>query len=149
MEKSTLYHSLIHSSISIFPKFTRFTEDIYQMTGYRPGLYWQLCWRYIGPAIMLCILIASVVFMIIKNPTYSAWSAELVCSSTFTLIYYINYICFYIKGCCCANKLSQLGYGNSIDHDFGRNLTNSCCVPAEKLPMSQIWLGYSSRINSS
>ncbi|XP_037918099.1 sodium- and chloride-dependent transporter XTRP3 isoform X4 [Hermetia illucens] len=55
----------------------KFTEDIYQMTGYRPGLYWQLCWRYIGPAIMLCILIASVVFMIIKNPTYSAWSAEL------------------------------------------------------------------------
>uniref|UniRef100_A0A1A9VXI1 Transporter n=1 Tax=Glossina austeni TaxID=7395 RepID=A0A1A9VXI1_GLOAU len=55
----------------------RFTEDIYQMTGYRPGLYWQLTWRYIGPAIMACILVSSVVFMIIKNPTYGAWNAEL------------------------------------------------------------------------
>lgn len=48
------------------------------MTGYRPGIYWQLTWRYIGPFIMCCVLISSVVFMIIKNPKYGAWSAELV-----------------------------------------------------------------------
>ncbi|XP_011193924.1 sodium-dependent neutral amino acid transporter B(0)AT3 isoform X1 [Zeugodacus cucurbitae] len=55
----------------------RFTEDIYQMTGYRPGLYWQLTWRYIGPVIMTAILVSSVVFMVIKNPTYGAWNAQL------------------------------------------------------------------------
>ncbi|XP_036330105.1 sodium-dependent neutral amino acid transporter B(0)AT3 isoform X1 [Rhagoletis pomonella] len=55
----------------------RFTEDIYQMTGYRPGLYWQLTWRYIGPVIMVAILVSSVVFMVIKNPTYGAWNAQL------------------------------------------------------------------------
>ncbi|XP_055853991.1 sodium-dependent neutral amino acid transporter B(0)AT3 [Episyrphus balteatus] len=55
----------------------RFTEDIYQMTGYRPGLYWQVTWRYIGPAIMGCILVSSVIFMVIKNPTYGAWNKEL------------------------------------------------------------------------
>ncbi|EDW35692.1 GL17081 [Drosophila persimilis] len=55
----------------------RFTEDIYQMTGYRPGLYWQLTWRYIGPVIMVCILASSIVFMVIRNPTYGAWNAEL------------------------------------------------------------------------
>uniref|UniRef100_A0A1L8DK64 Transporter n=2 Tax=Nyssomyia neivai TaxID=330878 RepID=A0A1L8DK64_9DIPT len=55
----------------------KFTEDIYQMTGYRPGLYWQATWRYIGPGIMTCILSSSVLFMIMDNPTYKAWSAEL------------------------------------------------------------------------
>ncbi|XP_055693760.1 sodium-dependent neutral amino acid transporter B(0)AT3 isoform X1 [Lutzomyia longipalpis] len=55
----------------------KFSEDIYQMTGYRPGLYWQATWRYIGPAIMICILSSSVLFMIMDNPTYKAWSAEL------------------------------------------------------------------------
>ncbi|XP_017054026.1 sodium-dependent neutral amino acid transporter B(0)AT3 [Drosophila ficusphila] len=55
----------------------RFTEDIYQMTGYRPGLYWQWTWRYIGPVIMVCILVSSVVFMVIRNPTYGAWNADL------------------------------------------------------------------------
>ncbi|KAL5285600.1 SLC6A19.2 family protein [Megaselia abdita] len=55
----------------------KFTEDIYQMTGYRPGPYWQWTWRYIGPFIMVCILISSIIFMVIKNPTYGAWSKEL------------------------------------------------------------------------
>lgn len=54
----------------------RFTEDVYQMTGYRPGLYWQYTWRYIGPVIMTLILIASIVKMVWKNPEYSAWVAE-------------------------------------------------------------------------
>lgn len=48
------------------------------MTGIRPGLYWQLTWRYIGPTIMVLILGSSVVSMIMKNPTYGAWSEELV-----------------------------------------------------------------------
>lgn len=56
----------------------RFTEDIYQMTGYRPGWYWQLTWRFIGPVIMVAILASSIVFMIIKNPTYGAWNGETV-----------------------------------------------------------------------
>lgn len=55
----------------------RFTEDIYEMTGYRPGLYWQLTWRYIGPAIMTCILVSSVLFMVIDNPKYGTWNSEL------------------------------------------------------------------------
>lgn len=46
------------------------------MTGYRPGPYWQITWRYIGPGIMFLILISSVVTMIIKNPTYKRWNAE-------------------------------------------------------------------------
>lgn len=58
----------------------KFTEDIYQMTGYRPGIYWQWTWRYIGPVIMVCILFSSIVMMIIRNPTYEAWNAETVSS---------------------------------------------------------------------
>lgn len=63
--------------------FRSFTEDIFQMTGYRPGRYWQWTWRYIGPVIMVCILVSSVVFMVIRNPTYGAWNADLVCSLAF------------------------------------------------------------------
>lgn len=48
------------------------------MTGYRPGLYWQVTWRYVGPFIVTCILLSSLVFMLINPPTYSAWNADLV-----------------------------------------------------------------------
>lgn len=58
----------------------RFTEDIYQMTGYRPGLYWQLTWRYIGPAMMSVLLLASVTSMIMSSPQYGAWDAATVSS---------------------------------------------------------------------
>lgn len=43
------------------------------MTGYRPGLYWQMTWRYIGPAMMSVLLVASVISMIRTSPEYGAW----------------------------------------------------------------------------
>ena len=48
------------------------------MTGYRPGWYWQITWRFLAPLIMGAILIASVTSMIVTKPTYSAWNASLV-----------------------------------------------------------------------
>ncbi|CAH1717250.1 unnamed protein product [Chironomus riparius] len=55
----------------------KFTEDIYQMTGYRPGWYWQLTWRYIGPGLMSILLVASVWGYIKEVPKYKAWDAVL------------------------------------------------------------------------
>ncbi|KAJ2941338.1 hypothetical protein O0L34_g3538 [Tuta absoluta] len=54
----------------------KFTNDIYEMTGYRPGVYWQVTWRYVGPFIVSCILLSSVIFMAINPPTYGAWNAS-------------------------------------------------------------------------
>jgi len=54
----------------------KFTQDIEDMTGYRPGLYWQITWRFLGPLLMTIILVSSVVFMIIKKPEYQAWKAD-------------------------------------------------------------------------
>lgn len=56
----------------------KFTQDIYDMTGYRPGIFWQVTWRFLAPLIMGVILISSIVFMVINNPSYSAWIAEKV-----------------------------------------------------------------------
>ncbi|XP_050305400.1 sodium- and chloride-dependent transporter XTRP3 isoform X2 [Anthonomus grandis grandis] len=54
----------------------KFSNDIYEMTGYKPGWYWQITWRYLAPGIMIMILGSSVVSMVIEHPQYSAWSAE-------------------------------------------------------------------------
>lgn len=56
----------------------KFTNDIYNMTGYRPGLYWQITWRYLAPCIMSIILLSSLGFMVFNNPQYQAWREELV-----------------------------------------------------------------------
>ncbi|KAL1115171.1 hypothetical protein AAG570_007202 [Ranatra chinensis] len=54
----------------------KFTQDIYDMTGYRPGLYWQVTWRFLAPFIMSIILVSSIVFMVIDPPTYAKWNAN-------------------------------------------------------------------------
>lgn len=54
----------------------KFTQDIYDMTGYRPGLYWQYTWRFLAPLIMIIILISSIVNMCITPPQYQAWNAN-------------------------------------------------------------------------
>lgn len=53
----------------------KFTKDIEEMTGYKPGIYWQFTWRWLAPIIMICILVFSVISMFIKKPQYSAWNA--------------------------------------------------------------------------
>lgn len=54
----------------------KFTNDIFEMTGVKPGIYWQITWRYLAPAIMLVILTSSIVSMSINHPTYQAWNKE-------------------------------------------------------------------------
>lgn len=88
---TALYKICIHtcafyiSTIFIFVLSCRFTQDIEDMTGYRPGPYWQITWRYLAPIIMFTILVSSIVFRIVNNPKYQAWHAELV--STYTNIH--------------------------------------------------------------
>lgn len=36
-----------------------FSNDIKQMLGKRPGIYWRFCWKYISPAFLLVVCIFS------------------------------------------------------------------------------------------
>jgi len=51
----------------------RFTEDIQRMTGVRPGIYWQIMWRFVSPALMSAVIVSSMYFMCSNTPEYSAW----------------------------------------------------------------------------
>ena len=51
----------------------RFTDDIEEMTGIRPGVYWQLTWRLIAPLLLIVILFMSIFKTFTTTPEYSAW----------------------------------------------------------------------------
>ncbi|KAK9892312.1 hypothetical protein WA026_019116 [Henosepilachna vigintioctopunctata] len=55
----------------------KFTKDIQEMTGIRPGPYWQITWRFLAPGIMTVILVSSIISMVRYPPKYNAWIAEL------------------------------------------------------------------------
>uniref|UniRef100_A0A8D2LEU0 Transporter n=2 Tax=Varanus komodoensis TaxID=61221 RepID=A0A8D2LEU0_VARKO len=47
--------------VSWFYGVDRFSEDIERMMGFKPGLYWRLCWKFVSPAFLLFVVIVSVV----------------------------------------------------------------------------------------
>uniref|UniRef100_A0AAX7VL97 Transporter n=1 Tax=Astatotilapia calliptera TaxID=8154 RepID=A0AAX7VL97_ASTCA len=57
---SILFGVLIEAiGVSWFYGVDRFSEDIERMMGFKPGLYWRLCWKYVSPAFLLFVVIAS------------------------------------------------------------------------------------------
>uniref|UniRef100_A0A8C2XH33 Transporter n=1 Tax=Cyclopterus lumpus TaxID=8103 RepID=A0A8C2XH33_CYCLU len=59
---SILFAVLIEAiGVSWFYGVDRFSEDIERMMGFKPGLYWRLCWKFVSPAFLLFIVIASAV----------------------------------------------------------------------------------------
>lgn len=70
------------------------------MTGQRPNCYWLMMWRYLSPAAIVVILLASIIKMAVSGITYDAWNAVTVSickySKKLKLIYYLN-LCWYIN----------------------------------------------------
>ncbi|XP_068117725.1 sodium-dependent noradrenaline transporter [Hyperolius riggenbachi] len=59
---SILFAVLIEAvGVSWFYGVDRFSDDIYRMLGFKPGLYWRLCWKFVSPAFLLFIVITSIV----------------------------------------------------------------------------------------
>ncbi|XP_074645091.1 sodium-dependent neutral amino acid transporter B(0)AT3-like [Tubulanus polymorphus] len=54
----------------------RFNEDIRFITGDKPGLYWVIMWKYVGPIVMFLVLIASVISKIVIPVTYKVYDKE-------------------------------------------------------------------------
>lgn len=54
----------------------RFSQDILQMTGHMPGLYWQITWRFVGPVLISVLLVASIIYRSFDKPAYYAWNAD-------------------------------------------------------------------------
>ncbi|XP_049719613.1 sodium-dependent noradrenaline transporter isoform X4 [Elephas maximus indicus] len=47
--------------VSWFYGVDRFSNDIQQMMGFKPGLYWRLCWKFVSPAFLLFVVVVSIV----------------------------------------------------------------------------------------
>ena len=58
----------------------RFCEDIRDMIGFRPGVYWRVCWRFAAPAFLLFITAYGLLDyepLRYENYIYPAWANAL------------------------------------------------------------------------
>lgn len=105
------------------------------MTGYRPGLYWQMTWRYIGPAMMSVLLVASVISMLRTSPEYGAWNADLVTRKS--ILKLCKVITFIHPGEDRSNCISRLGHGDRFGNDLRWNSADALGLPPTALPDPQ------------
>lgn len=55
---------------------SRFYDDIEYMLHMRPGLYWQITWRFVSPVIVLVIFVWSLLNLGLNPITYSVWNKK-------------------------------------------------------------------------
>ncbi|XP_048755020.2 sodium-dependent neutral amino acid transporter B(0)AT3-like [Ostrea edulis] len=53
----------------------RLCDDIELMIGSRPGYFWLLCWRFVGPIAMVIIFVASLIEIFSKGVSYEVWNS--------------------------------------------------------------------------
>ncbi|XP_056331122.1 sodium-dependent dopamine transporter [Danio aesculapii] len=69
---SILFGVLIEAiGIAWFYGVDRFSDDIQEMIGQRPGLYWRLCWKFVSPCFLLFMVVIS--FATFNPPKYGSY----------------------------------------------------------------------------
>uniref|UniRef100_A0A670YQN3 Transporter n=1 Tax=Pseudonaja textilis TaxID=8673 RepID=A0A670YQN3_PSETE len=59
---SILFAVLVEAiGVSWFYGVDRFSEDIQRMLGFKPGIYWRLCWKFVSPGFLLFVILVSVI----------------------------------------------------------------------------------------
>lgn len=67
-------HLLTHfKTFQTLTNLFRFADDIEEMTGTRPNLFWMVCWKYISPAALIVILFSSFYNIIKDSPSYKLY----------------------------------------------------------------------------
>ncbi|XP_058148632.1 sodium-dependent dopamine transporter [Dasypus novemcinctus] len=69
---SILFGVLIEAiGVAWFYGVGQFSDDIQQMIGQRPGLYWRVCWKFVSPCFLLFVVVVSIVTF--RPPHYGAY----------------------------------------------------------------------------
>ena len=63
-------------TLKIVSLMSRFYDDIEYMLHMRPGLYWQITWRFVSPVIVLVIFVWSLLNLGLNPITYSVWNKK-------------------------------------------------------------------------
>lgn len=65
----------------------RFMQDLEDMLGFRPYSFYYYMWRYVSPAVLVVLIIATVIEMAVSPAGYNAWVEAEVSLSLFMCVY--------------------------------------------------------------
>lgn len=68
-----LCHILIGLLFFLLSFLHRFMQDLEDMLGFRPYSFYYYMWRYVSPAVLVLLIVATVIEMAISPAGYNAW----------------------------------------------------------------------------
>ncbi|RVE46344.1 hypothetical protein evm_008967 [Chilo suppressalis] len=75
-------------AVSWFYGLERFSDDVEEMLGFRPGLYWRICWKFVSPIFIIGVVVFGLLYqqpLQYQQYTYPPWAVvlgwALACSS--------------------------------------------------------------------
>ncbi|XP_045505160.1 sodium-dependent noradrenaline transporter-like [Colias croceus] len=82
---SALFEAL---AVSWFYGLKRFSDDVEEMLGFRPGIYWRICWKFVSPVFIIGVVVFGLLYqqpLQYQHYKYPAWAEVLgwglACSS--------------------------------------------------------------------
>ncbi|KAG8180089.1 hypothetical protein JTE90_027869 [Oedothorax gibbosus] len=78
---SLLFSALLEAiGVAWFYGIDRFSDNVREMIGHKPGLFWRLCWKFISPLFLIIVIVSAIV----NNPPlryqdylYPTWAVAL------------------------------------------------------------------------
>ncbi|CAG9764797.1 unnamed protein product [Ceutorhynchus assimilis] len=64
-------------AVSWFYGLDRLTQDVEAMLGIRPGIYWRICWKFISPSFIVCVVMFGLLYhqpLVYNDYLYPGWA---------------------------------------------------------------------------
>ncbi|XP_064645225.1 sodium- and chloride-dependent glycine transporter 2-like [Lineus longissimus] len=102
--------------------FAEFANDIEMMIGFKPNIYWRVCWSFLSPALITFVIIFSAVQYTspaLGNYQYPAWGEALAWLMVMASLIFLPI--FMVVECCRGGRFKKVmhvtGWGPA--HDWG------------------------------
>ncbi|KAF7281952.1 hypothetical protein GWI33_003974 [Rhynchophorus ferrugineus] len=79
-------------AVSWFYGLDRLTQDVEAMLGMKPGIYWRVCWKFISPSFIVCVVMFGLLYHqpLVYNdyfyPTWAEWVGWTLALSSIMMI---------------------------------------------------------------
>ncbi|KAL4716467.1 hypothetical protein ACJJTC_015895 [Scirpophaga incertulas] len=67
-------------AVSWFYGLKRFSDDVEEMLGFRPGIYWRICWKFVSPIFIIGVVVFGLLYqqpLQYQHYTYPQWAVVL------------------------------------------------------------------------
>ncbi|XP_014241849.1 sodium-dependent noradrenaline transporter [Cimex lectularius] len=112
-------------AVSWFYGLERFCQDVQDMIGSKPGIYWRICWKFISPSFLIAVIVSGLVnheTLTYGNYVYPVWAQAIGIGMALTSFLMIpGFACYELMKTKGTNREKMaLGISPKVEHEHIR-----------------------------